>query len=265
MHEVWTKYSRSREVLKQGVEAATPVVRQGIKTVGPVLIQGVETAAPVVRKGIDLDTTIAGIIEPGTRLLGVREALSSDGKTRRVQVKTEEVSGWVSLRVLEVDREAVQAKAKMDREDKATREKRYRQERDARELGRFVQGVGQLSSSELTLATLAGPLTFRSAEHLLCFWFGKQFYHSVAAPFTVNADYVEHRMPLWFGGASRLFDAAQLNAEPLIQKARHARVPGFVSRALDGRGRDSGTRPPAPGGAPLGDDLGNDETEHSYH
>ena len=79
----------------------------------------------VVRKGVELQSSIAGIIEPGTRVVAEREATASDG-TRRVKVRTEDVEGWVSLRVLDVDKEATKSAEKRETEDRATRARRVR-------------------------------------------------------------------------------------------------------------------------------------------
>ena len=82
----------------------------------------------VVRKGVELQSSIAGIIEPGTRVVAEREATASDG-TRRVKVRTEDVEGWVSLRVLDVDKEATKSAEKRETEDRATRARRVRADR----------------------------------------------------------------------------------------------------------------------------------------
>ena len=98
----------------------------------------------VVRKGIEMESSIAGIIEPGTRVVGEREATAACG-TRRVFVRTAEVAGWLSLRVLEVDREAAKALEKREAQDRDARAKRLRGERLAAELARFVGRCGRLA------------------------------------------------------------------------------------------------------------------------
>ena len=190
----------------------------------------------VVRKGVELQSSIAGIIEPGTRVVAEREATASDG-TRRVKVRTEDVEGWVSLRVLDVDKEATKSAEKRETEDRATRARRGRAERDAGELAAFCESCRRLGHRDLDALALAGAQTFTSAAQLLLFWFGRQFYHGPGSPFAAAGDYFQNRMPLWFGGGSRLstlFDAAQLNAGPLIDAA--------ASGALDGDARWGGPR-----------------------
>ena len=179
----------------------------------------------VVRKGIEMESSIAGIIEPGTRVVGEREATAACG-TRRVFVRTAEVAGWLSLRVLEVDREAAKALEKREAQDRDARAKRLRGERLAAELARFVGRCGRLAPRELDPVALAGSTTFTSAAQLLVFWFGRQFYAGPASPQTAAASYFEARWPLWFGGRDKLFDMAQRNAAPLIRRARRGDLDG---------------------------------------